>query len=344
MVRSLIVKSDDIADQIHYNDIVTHPTIYSELTPRAEFRYFQHLAGNITEVDEPMEIFSIDTQSLISFNSSINGHALTSQRLRADQGYLSRLIATYPTQERLIRGILNPISLEKSLSVNDSTILYYDKTWVETQEFELMEKVQDHIINMDFRWKIAPYVNIDEYYLGIHTTMVFLSIIPKVLNYREDVLGTVQAHSFHIDEFLISNGVNVDLSYLNIKQKFFLYRNLKYIKKHTGHDKTFNMLVKGLVEPGRIPLDTHIVTHRHTPDGMVEPLFKSTPLLPQFRSHGQYEKNAEQYRNLEIAYRELNQLVPLSDLEEQVNSSKYGMNYTKLLESSLSDSSNGGSL
>ena len=338
LTRSLVIKSDDVADQIHHHDKNTRPDLYDSKTPRSQYRYFQHLAGIYTPTDTPMEIFSLDSQSIVPFDQDIQGHALTHSKLTEDRKYLKTLLSKYPTQERLINGILNPVPVEVTVEAEDSTILHYNRKYVEDNEFTLMDKLQTYITNMNSRWKIKPYANLDEYYFGLHESMVALSVVPKLLNLREEVLHTIEAHSFHVSEYLISNGINTELAHLNKTQWFFLYKNIKYIKKHAGNMKTFLMMVKGLVETGGIPLDTHVVTHKNKTDGSIEPIFFSTPLVEGARSYGKKVKTLEEYEALEREYRVSNYTVPHEITERKILLGRYGSNNTKLLESSLDDS------
>ena len=338
LTRSLVIKSDDVADQIHHTDKMNRPDLYDSQTPRSQYRYFQHLAGEYTPTDTPMEIFSLDSQSIVAFDKDIRGHALTHNKLTEDRKYLKVLLAKYPTQERLVNGILNPILPSVSVHAEDFTILYHNTKYVEDNEFSLMDKLQTYVTNMNARWKIRPYANLDEYYFGLHESMVALSIVPKLINLREEVLHTIEAHSFHVSEYLISNGVNTELVHLNKAQWFFLYKNIKYIKKHAGNMKTFLMMVKGLVEPAGIPLDTHIVTHKHKTDGTIEPIFFSTPLVENARSYGKRVKTLEEYEALERSYRQSNASVPHEVTNRKVLLGRYGRNNAKLLESSLDDS------
>ena len=335
LVRSLIIKSEDIANQIHYHDTERYPELFYGMDNKLNYRYYNHLAGNYLSTDTEMFIYSLDSKSTIRLDKDINGHALTYRKLVDDHTYYKTLVAKYPTQERLIKGMISPIDINTAIDADDSTILYHNPQLVEPQEYQLMDKIQNHISNMHYRWKISPYANIDEYYLAVHEAVVILSVIPKVMTYREDVLHTVEAHLFHVDEYLISHGVGGELSYLNVDQKSYLYRNLLYIKKHIGHSKTLKLMVKGLVESGKIPLASHEITHKHEPNGDLVPVVIATSNTPDIPSSTLKVKTIEEYHELEIQYRQTNVDIPSNVAIGDALNAEHGWNNTKLFESAL---------
>ena len=338
-VSTLIIKSEDLANQLHYWSVRSSPDKYSASTPREHYMYYQQLYGEYTPFDQQMEIYSLDTQEMITYDKNIITHPVTYNRLHSSKTYKKQLIAKYPKQERLINGILHPIHPDVSVNARDWQIIWHDEGAVEPQEILFMDSVQQYIYGFCKRWYISQFLNTEEYALSIHLANLYTSLVNKIMNIRENYLHTRAAHSFHVHEYLISNGVFVDLSYLSMEQKFFLYLNFRYIKKHVGHEKTFKMMIKGLLKPEGIPLVSHINTHRTNSVGNLEPVF----LYEDYGKDGLVidmgVRSLEEYKKLENEYRSVNGKVSSQTMNKQCLSSRYGYNFDKLLVSDMTDTS-----
>lgn len=337
-VTGLVIKSEDLANQLHYWSVRGRPDVYSADTPEDQYLYYRQLYGEYTPFDEEMEIFSLDTQEMIRYDKNIITHPVTFNRLLSSKTYKKQLMTKYPKQERLINGILHPIHPDKSIKAKDWEIIWYDARAIEPQEILLIDSIQNYIYGFCKRWYISQFLNTEEYALGVHLANLYTSLVPKVINIRENNLHTTHAHSFHVNEYLISNGVFVDLSYLSMEQKFFLYLNFNYIKKHIGHEKTFKLMIKGLLKPENIPLVSHINTHRTNSVGELEPVF----LYEDYGNDGLVVdmgvRTLEEYKALENDYRSVNGNVSAQRLEKECLASRHGYNYDKLLVSDMTDS------
>jgi hypothetical protein len=87
--------------------------------------------------------------------------------------------------------------------------------------------------------------------------------LPKVImNLRLENCLTLNAHSFHVREFLESHGKLARyIPDLPLEQTLFLYRNIRWIEKHIGLQETFDLLVEKLATPAGIPLARYHLGH-----------------------------------------------------------------------------------
>ena len=214
--------------------------------------------------------------------------------------YYRDLFARYPDFEDLILGILHPIPLSISLTAPDNTILYcggyyrqqtttghlgsrfiYQKKedigrnsllLIEENEQSLINDLQTFIDGFFIRWDVKGYTLSGDLYFPVLLANLYLQIPMFVLNHRLERCLTPEAHSYHVREFLESHGKLAKyIPYLPLKQRLYLYRNVRYIEKNIGKSDTFQMLLDNLATPTGVPLAGYSLVHNL--DTMPESLY-----------------------------------------------------------------------
>ena len=154
LVSTMIIKSEYQAHDM--NNAVRVKT--RDMNAVDEYRpdtwiYYKHISGEYHETDTPMTVVSMDTTETIIFNKeNLKIHRTTRQEYSYGTKKYEELVERYPDKELLIKGILNPVDIETAIQAKDGTILSYDKSFVESNEYTLMERLQDWVYGMYNRW------------------------------------------------------------------------------------------------------------------------------------------------------------------------------------------------
>lgn len=198
------------------------------------------------------------------------------------------LLERYPAFESLILGILNPVDLTTAIFAPNHSVLYCgdyfaepyndaydqliyripddrlltDNPLIEPQEITLIPKIQAYIKNAIFRWNTPEYQNIDNLYWSTLLINVYAYLPTTILNIRLSECLTEKANTYHIREYLDSNGLlGRHVQNIPLEQSLYLYRNVKYHNANFGKQDTFNELVKKMLTPTRVPIAGYNAVH-----------------------------------------------------------------------------------
>lgn len=289
LAQTLVIKSVDTADA--QNQYITEqiamglmPSTYAvDASNPTTWRYYMNLAGLYHPADTQMTVVSLDTLETIVFNqANLLVHQATKAAYQFGTRQYEELVSLYPTQETLIKGILHPIDIATAVDADDWEILYWDTTLVEDNEYSLILNLQSFIDGMLKRWVNKKYNLAHEYYPIYYHGMMYLMLIPEILNLRLTACGTNEAHSYHVRSFFASRlGLDQYLDSMTLSQSLFFYRNLDYLIHHTGMQSTFDTLMENLLTVRNIPLNA--ITMHHDTSAMptdVDPtiVFDRVPL------------------------------------------------------------------
>ena len=95
--------------------------------------------------------------------------------------------------------------MDYAINMPEGTILYYNKDYVEDNEFELMGDLEDYIKNFLHRWNIKEYLLTDELYTASLIGVLTASLPNKIINIRNNYALTSQVNSFHLEHFFRSH-------------------------------------------------------------------------------------------------------------------------------------------
>ena len=256
LVRSITLKFAANSDAQNKSYLELKGVDFSEL-PLNQQPYYKHLAGQYVDgIDEPMTVVSLDTLEEIPFTyDSLLIHRATAKAYTIDSSYHRELMDRYPHQKDLIRGIINPVDIDKAIAADDFTILAWDASLVEPQESNLMYELQKWIKGFVTRWYMGRLGFTQTLYPASFWVTLFMQMCSAVFNIRLANCGTRYVHSYHVWAYLGSHGrLHLYKDYLTTKQALHLYRNITWYENNAGKKETFSDLITYILTERNIPL------------------------------------------------------------------------------------------
>lgn len=259
LTRSMVIKFSDVADAVNlgvvdkgYNVLKSKPDTW---------KYYLNLAGEYHESDTMMHVKSFDTLEDIEFTkANLKEHLGTAKAYRWGTDDYEQLLRQYPDQVDLINGIIQPIEFSVAYNARDGKILKYEKSFIESQEDDLIFEIQKWIYNFIERWYNTAYATINEQYIPAFAGVFYGLLAKTIAVMRFNNCKTERAHSFHIREHLKSHGDLGDyFPYLNLEQKLWLYRNIDYLRLNVGKKETLSLLIDHLLTARNIPLTSYSI-------------------------------------------------------------------------------------
>ena len=202
------------------------------------------------------------------------------------------LVSRYPDFEELILGIINPVPITISTQALDGDILYCggyfrqivnntlgkrqyfskstydgynDKNLIEENEIEVIHEIETGIKSYLDRWHNPDYVQNNNLYIACLIGIIASHLPSMIFNARLKRIHTPQTHSFLVREFFESNGgLDKYTSNLPLKQRLYLYRNLRYLNQRVGKQEVIKKLIDNIATPLRVPLSTYTLRHNLT--------------------------------------------------------------------------------
>lgn len=258
LTRSIVIKDPYAAEKINDFIMSLYPVhgIYVDLDRPDTWKYYLNLAGRYHALDKPMYIVSLDTLETILFDRDVLlRHRATFRAYSIGSRYYNELVAQYPLQETLIRGIVQPVDLDVAIKAKDFTILAHDKSLIEPQETTLLDQLQEWIWIFTKRWINADYRYVDELYATTIVNEIYAFIPNVVMSIRRENCLTYRAHTFHIWNYLESLGnLGQYRPFLNLRQTMWLYRNIRWVLNNAGKQDTHAELMRVLLTERGIPL------------------------------------------------------------------------------------------
>lgn len=345
LAKTLVIKYSMAADAMNNGLIELNYNV--DLNSLHTWRYYKNIAGQYHASDILMQVTSIDTLETIDFTTTnLSIHRATAHEYRYGTDYYNALVAKYPEQEALILGVLNPVDIDVAIDAPDGTILYYDRSLVESQETNVIPNLEAWIKRFFRRWVNRDYANTNDLYPAGVLGILSAQLVPVIQNQRKANCHTPQVHSYHIGEYLASHGgLDKYLDVMTLKQALFLYRNISYIEANAGKQSTFDTLVQKLLTERAYPLTQYDLVHNtfNQPDQMLPDVEMLQKDINQKRAFGYTSR----YSVGEILIKEepfardntYNIDETAVGIVDEVNMSAYNNYGTKVLESSIIDSS-----
>ena len=345
LTRSLVLKSQSTATSINQH-FVERGILVQEEKPET-WKYYLNLAGEYHHTDTRMFITSLDTREHIEFSKdNLVIHRATKRGYVYGTRFYNELVRKYPNQVDLIQGILEPIDIQRAIVAPDGEILSYDRSLVENNETNLIPELQKRIDGWKVRWDIVDYAKVDDLYPAANLAILYMNIPLFIMNARMTNCRTDKVHSFHIRQYLASNGkLDSYVDNLNKKQLLFLYRNIKYINRNAGSQDTFEWLVENLLTERLLPLAKYTLQHNisQLPDELLPTTnAKRTDLTPYVSGTVRDIYSANELIQKEVVVTKNNpkyQTEALAELRHKYTHSIHNRLPTKVLESSVVDRS-----
>ena len=306
-VRSLIIVSVDQANAI--NKELMEEGIEIDFDHPETWKYYMNLNGEYHPSDgDPIVVISRDTYTPIELTKeNMIDHPLTRESYLTHTTAYKELIGKYPNMDTLIRGVLDPIPLDKSINAKNYSILGWESRYIESNEHDLINNIQDYIDAYIVKYHNASYIAVDNLYLASLMGVLYLWLVPVVLTVRLGNCKTNKAHSFHIWSLLGGYGkLDARRHSLTKEQSLYLYRNIAWINANVGSTDVFTGLMRTFLTNSGIPLYGYDVRH------------EDSEVLNSF----QYDVLATRYRlDDEINVANLTSTKPLSDFVNSMASS-----------------------
>lgn len=263
LAQSIVIKMTSVAERMNEMVLKEYDSdgYTIDTSDPSTWRYYKHIYGNYHESDEVMTVKSLDTLETIDFTKeNLEVHSATLAAYTFNSDYYSELADKYPNQELLIRGIINPYTGSNPWDLDDGTILAYDSTLVESNEYDLIVDLQDWIDQYFARWYISNFSIIEDYYSSAFLSGFYTKLLMQIMIYRFGSIKKPSVHSYFVNEYLRGYYYLDEYSdYLTTDQKLYLYRNISRISKEIGRQDTFDELVENILIPRSIPLNTYYI-------------------------------------------------------------------------------------
>lgn len=315
LAKSLTIKSEASVIGINqYVEALGHPLSDDPAT----WKYYQNLAGIYHPLDQPMSVVSLDTLETIPFTKeALREHRVTQQNYHPASTYYKDLVNRYPAQELLVRGVVNPVDIATAIAAKDHSILFADTSLIESNETNLLSELQTRLDGFAVRWDNPSYAVVDDLYVTAYLAILYYNIPGWLFNIRLANCKTMYAHSFHIREYLRSNGyLDSYYDYLTKGQALFLYRNILYIERNAGKQDTFDWLKDRLLTERGVGLAEFKLRHKLTT--LVDDLRPEAEFVRQRLNPFHRSARVEEHTFHEVLIKERNQAVRNSDVETEV--------------------------
>jgi hypothetical protein len=308
LARQLVIKSVDSADLQNKYITLTRGASAVDTTAPETWKYYMNLAGEYHFTDEAMYVVSSDTLETILFSvDNLKLHRATARDHAIGTRKYRELVSKYPKQETLIRGILTPVDKVTAIAADDGTILYWPSDLVESNEYSLISKIENWIAAYKLQYENTQYSVSENLYATTSHALMYMSLIPAIINFRLEACKTNEAHSYHVREYLASHdGLDKYLPALSLRQAHFLYRNIPYIQRNAGKQEIFDLLVENFLTARNIPLDEYVAKHVSTdmPNSLLpDVVFRRVPLnyTPSHLNDITFDIDAMFYKEADLA-------------------------------------------
>jgi len=349
LARTIVIKSNASIEAINSYVRIYHGDDAVSEDPTT-WKYYMNICGIYHFTDEKMVITSLDNLEEITFSKEALAVNKATKRayLYGTRNY-QELVSRFPDQETLILGILYPADMTTAVAAEDGTILSYPSSLIEENEYSLQNKIQAWINAYKLRWSNNQYSLSDSHYLTAHLGIMYLHLVPAILNFRIEACKTNEAHSYHVRQYLLSRGLkDSDVDYLNLKQSLWLYRNIDKIRRNAGATETFDSLVEHIMTARNLPLSGFTARHdisNQLTDINPKLTFKRTDISGTYSANSKTFSDLDEFLEKEDGAARANsrlkeELRPLIELN--LTHADSSILQTKLLESSVYDESDSG--
>jgi len=265
LAQTLIIKSEYVAQRV--NDRLLQYQQYQTDPDHPEtWKYYMNLAGQYHPTDTPMQVVSSDNLATIDFTpANLLIHKNTARDYQFGTRQYGELLAKYPTQEDVILGILYPVDKATAIAAPDHTILGYPANLIESNEYTLVNSIEDWTALYFKRYYNPQYTISDSLYYGVVLSMYFMNLVPLILTERLKRHKTIEAHSFYVEQYLASNSnLGKYYPFMTLEQSMHFYRNILYYQRHPGANDTLDKLVDALMTKRNLPLADYTMRHDTT--------------------------------------------------------------------------------
>ena len=252
LTKSLVIKIDYL--DLYMETNMTGSTYTKQPYGKEGFRYYLHISGQRHEVDEDVSVKVIELDDYRPLTKELlKSYPQTKAELLKFEDFYNNLVDQYPEYITYIQGCIYDIDIKEAIKAQHGTILAYNNSFIESQEYNLIDELQDYIDRYVDRWYNLKYAILEPYYLSGFLINLFTAIPNAIVNIRLGNIRSNRAHSFFIENFFNSHfSLWNSVSQLNNETIWWLYRNLSYIISNIGKNSTFNSLLTNVFERNNV--------------------------------------------------------------------------------------------
>lgn len=275
--KSVIIKFKPLADHINKRLLLKG---YSIPDDKRDWKYYLNISGqkHITNSDVRIKVTETGEELEYSLETLKNFPYTAKELLKYSNMYLE-LIEKYPNDLGYIKGCLHPVDIDVAIAAEDCTILNYNETFIEDNEYNLIPELETYISNFVHRWVIINYSIVEELYVPSCLGALYATIPGKINNIRLNNINTSRVHSFYLEHFFRSRlYLWDDVKLLNKESQFWLYSNLDTLIKNVGKNRTLELISENVFDSNGVGLGTYVIqqtTPDYNPDAVI-----NDPKLP----------------------------------------------------------------
>lgn len=250
LTKSLIFKVGILAESIN-NTLLQNGHLIPD--DKREWKYYLNISGekHYTNSDVKITILENGNEYILT-KELLDRFSYSREILKTMSTYYKELIDKYPDDIDFIKGCINPIDKDFAIEATDGTILGYYNNLIERQEINLIPSLEEFIKKALYRWKIDRYAKFENLYVHSILTIIYLNLPAQILNIRLKNINKPFVHTYFMFAFFKSNGLGNEVNYLNKQSRFWLYRNLSYIRKNIGKNYTLDKILDNVFTPNNI--------------------------------------------------------------------------------------------
>lgn len=246
-LKTVTIKYSPLSDLI--NDTLVRKGYTVNLDDPTTWKYNLNAVGAYHPSDTPMYVLSLDTQEQILFDVSVLGnHPRTVSAYQpGTDGYIA-LCERYPEQVDLIKSILFPApSLAEFIESDDITLITYGEGFLEEwEEPKLIEALESFLALVRRRWHFN-FLQVEPYFAPTFFGQLYPQMAAYLLAERDSLIRTPYVHSWHLWQYLTSNGLDNYSDILDRRKSMFLYQNWDYLKINSGKQSNLVILIENLL-------------------------------------------------------------------------------------------------
>lgn len=368
--NSLVIKINDIARVMETAYLMPLKLQdYSAL----KWRYYKHLKGEYYSTpaeygysppyeDSPVYIKVIETEEQqVLTKELLEKYPVTKEELLKQGDYYLDLINNNTRMTVFIHGCLFPTNytIEELIDLPDGTIIGYNTTLIEEQEYDLIPRLEQYVKDVLGRWHVNDYMIGDNLYLHSMLAVLYSYIPNKIINIRMDNIRTHRVHSFFMEAYFRSKFDLWDnIKILKKETITWLYLNLDYLAKHIGRNETFKKILDKVFGENNVGIGGYVLQpedvkliEENVYNPRKQPFSETIATVEKVGLNGKflYENNdnvsisetLNKEFNLVNKYNQTQKNFLLKKYEKDINSGIRDLNKTKILEISTLKTFNG---
>ena len=227
--------------------------------------YYYHLCGLYHDTDTIMEVLCVETGVMMDLTrDNLKKYPKTAAAYKIPSVEYNNLLKLYPEQKGLIKQIFYPAAntVEEAIALPDLALVGYDRSLLESNEVEsIVNDLKLFLKYFQKRWYRTDF-DYEDLYIPAVWALIWYMLPLQIMTTRIKNRKTNSAHSYHIWEYLKSQGLGNYSAILTKKQALFLYRNIEYIWSNKGKSSNLGILADNLLADLRVSMVGKTIRHQ----------------------------------------------------------------------------------